>query len=303
MNGKLLGPKYEHALNNLMLNAVGEGTKGKGGAVRIGDSYTFSIIGEWQRDADGEAYYCEARRYIFSPTSKQYELDESGEPYLLYSPADFNEEPTDYSVGDNVRGQYNGNWEIVGATGGGVPTILGIVVEAIGLTPDVISDPVDYTYGKVKVIGDESGTLYDCACLSLAKDPNGTNHQQLIAGDDVILHGPYQRDNPDYDPENEGSNEPEKLTYYKADAIMEYRIKVDSDVQWDMEATPPTAGNSTITRTDANGDDVVMFVSGEVVSQGFKITGNAESYIVRNEKSEDGRRLFVVGGRCQQKVT
>lgn len=194
-----------------------------------------------------------------------------------------------------------------------------IVMRAIKYS-DPIAPPEDRHYGKILLPEQEPprngdgeidiDKLPDCCCLTLGKDPNEpgqdeeAKHQQLIKGDSVKRNGPHRRKNPNYVPPsgNEEPSEPEYIDFYMADPIAEYFLPVDSDIQWDMEADPPEAGDSTITRKDSDGNEASMFVSGEMITQGFMVTGNAESYIVRNKNTNDGRKLIIVGGRCQQRV-
>lgn len=196
------------------------------------------------------------------------------------------------------------------------PRQTAIVMEAIHRTEDVTADPSEYTFGKIRVSGKEypegpidpetgeptPPVFDDCCCLALGKDPSGDNHQQLYKGQRIEISGPFKRKNPEYDPEDERATVPEFLEYYEAEPIKEYWSKLDSDVQWDAESGSSGYGTTTITMKDSDGQDVVMFVSGEVITQGFKVSGNAESYRIILGESEDGNRLIIVGGRCQQKV-
>lgn len=187
--------------------------------------------------------------------------------------------------------------------GTGTPTLSGVVMEAIELTPDVTSEPEDYTFGKIRIVGkeypttDENGQpiepmFDDCACLTLAKDPDGTNHEQLYKGKIVNVTGPHKRKNPDYDPEDEESEEPEYIEYYTTAEYKGYYYAVLDDDLF-------SGGFSTITVKDSDGNDVVMSVSGGSIREGFMIKGNAEHYIIEsNETNDGGWALMAIGGPC-----
>lgn len=258
------------------------------------------------------------RRLWFVPGSGRYEPgDWNTDEYEIFAPNTTDEKPS-LSTGSRAFAVFRGRWELLASDGASSPHQTAIVMEAIRRTQDVTSDPSEYTFGKIRVPGKEyppgpidpeteeptPPVFDDCCCLALGKDPNEPeedeepHHQQLYKGQRIEITGPFKWKNPDFNPEDEESDEPEFLEYYEAEPIREYWSKLDDDVQWDMESDPPEHGTTTITMKDSDEQDVVMFVSGEVITQGFMVSGNAESYkIILNED-----RLIIVGGRCQQKV-
>lgn len=193
--GKLLGPELEAYLEKDMRSAKNRNGNFVGYPASSGLSYTFSIVSEWKQIDTDSAYYCEAYRYIFLTEESKYVLDEET-VYYLYSPADLNSEPTDYGKGDTVRAIYNGNWEIVGATGG-TPRQTAIVIEAIA----------PGQAGRVKIYGkpypdkDENGDpiepVYDlCICDELAGAQN-EHPEKLLPGTVIAdLRGPFSRPKP-----------------------------------------------------------------------------------------------------------
>jgi hypothetical protein len=217
----------------------------------------------------------------------------------------------------------------VGSVGGGESKIYAVVMSAIHCPSDPTLDPDDEDFrdamGEIKIVGksyppltDENGDpildeneketfRYDkCACRELAgKDDEYP--EQIVKGTqiEVIKAGSY--DNPDYDQEaadeaaenGESYDVPEKLDWYLAiETKGEYWAKLDSDVQWDGDEY----GVTTFVVKDSDGENVTMSASGEVITQGYKITGNAESYKIVRKDTGEGKRMVAVGGRCQQKV-
>jgi hypothetical protein len=206
----------------------------------------------------------------------------------------------------------------VGGGGGDGEKIYAVVMSAIQCPTDSTASPDDDDdfrdkMGEIKIEGktyekdDEDNYKYDkCACRELAgKDDDYP--EQIIKGTQIEVIKGGQYDNPDYSEEDaeeaaengETYDIPEKLDWYIAiETKGEYLSKLDDDVQW----TDDEYGVTTFTVKDSDKENVKMSASGEVITRGFKVTGNAESYKIVRKDTGEGKRLVIVGGRCQQKV-
>jgi hypothetical protein len=298
MDGKLIGHKTEVYLNNAMQQPNSVTNNAPVTGTNVGRSYTFEITGDWQQHDNNGAYYCTAKRFYFDPETKKYQLDDDFE-YQLYSPADENSEP-EYGTGEKVRAIYNGNWEIVaGVGGGGESRIFAVVMSAIQCPTDSTASPDDDDdfrdkMGEIKIEGksyDTDDPRYDtCACRELAGKDDGYP-EQIVKGTqiEVIKAGSY--DNPDYDPDDEDSDEPEKLDWYVAiNTARTYNSKLNSDVN--------SGETTTVTIKDSDGTEVIFTVYAGMADEETYWKGDSSSFDIERRNGDNGIVLQIVNGMC-----
>jgi hypothetical protein len=261
-----------------------------------GISYTFEITGSWTQHDNNGAYYCTAKRFYFDPETKKYQLDDDFE-YQLYSPADENSEP-EYGVGEKVRAIYNGNWEIVAGVGGGESRTFAVVMSAIQCPTDSTASPDDDDdfrdkMGEIKIEGktyekdDEDNYKYDkCACRELAgKDDEYP--EQIVKGTQIEVIKGGQYDNPDYDPDDEDSDEPEKLDWY---------VAINTEGIYEGKIAGQVTGNApdtTITIKDSDQTNITLSVHATALGATQKIEANTGVIVTRINKS-----LVITKARC-----
>ncbi len=264
-----------------------------------------------------EERFAKAVAVVFDKDKNQYKKEIDGKEIDLFAPLDTAGTPPG-SVGERVFAVYRGRWEVV-ASPAAPGELSGVVMEAIKRTPDPTSDPAEYTFGKVRVTGksyptkDKDGNdiepeFDDGACLFLAKDDSsnendeqdeigdqdeiGEHDEQIVKGETVTLSGPYRRDNPDFDEEQEVSETNKKtLSYYIVTEYEgHYRAVLDADCksgEW-----------TTFTIKDSDGNSVTMAASGEMIADGFMVAGNNEHYGVYRDRSNDEYHLVIEAGPC-----
>ncbi len=135
------------------------------------------------------------------------------------------------------------------------------------------------------------------------QDAIGEHDEQIVKGETVTLSGPYRRDNPDFDEEQEVSETNKKtLSYYIVTEYEgHYRVVLDADCksgEW-----------TTFTIKDSDGNSVTMAASGQQIRAGHFVsksyihsTDNAPSYDIERSVTNEGPRLVIVGGPCTEEV-
>lgn len=190
---------------------------------------------EWELDEDFDVYKCKVKQCV--KAKEGYEPPEDAIELDLYDPCGTGQ-PSPV-VGDKVFAVFRGVWEMVSSpSGSSAPVLYAVVMEAIRQTGDVTSEPEEYTYGKIRVIGknypttDANGDPIepkydDCACLYLA------DTEVAVVGLVVEVQGPFKRENPDFNPEeDESEDNPKEIEYYSvANWGKEWVVEMGADVQ------------------------------------------------------------------------
>ncbi len=179
--------------------------------------------GEGINPLDHAGWKATFKRLWFCPATGSYEeADWNQEEHVVFAPLSPKKKPSS-NIGDRLFSVYRGRWEAFeGNTSHGI--LYGVVMEAIPQSSDTTAELPD-GIGRVKVLGkiydaDDSETeeetppepKYDmCVCLELGET------EELLAGTQVKLTGPTTVKNPDFDSEEEESDDnPKHVTFYHA---------------------------------------------------------------------------------------
>jgi hypothetical protein len=184
-----------------------------------------------------------------------------------------------------------------GGGGGGEAKIYAVVMSAIQCPDDPTLDPDDENFrdkmGNIKIEGksyDTDNPRYDrCTCRELAgKDDEYP--EQIVKGTqiEVIKAGSY--DNPDYDPDDEDSDEPEKLDWYVAINTEGVYTGIISNQLNGVDSS------SIIQIADSDGNLTSLTVYSYYLGQN-QIIQSGTGVMVARQQTEGGLRLVVVKSR------
>lgn len=172
-----------------------------------------------------------------------------------------------------------------------------VVVEPIRCPEQATANPADSAnfrdaMGRIKIEGRNYGSgarLDYCACRELAGVSN-EHPEQLIAGTQIEIISGGRFPNPDHDPDDKQSTEPEYLTWYVA-------VKTEGVYTGILESglTGPGA-ESTIRVRDAAGDTTPLTVHSYYLGDSQTI-GAGTGVMVARQHTESGDRLVVVKSR------